>query len=102
MRYEKPKYEFPFDWQDWCTGAGQPAGIWWLDGRTFFAGFGSLAEARLAEAGAFQVATLQFESDVLESSPPGRTVDPVRPDLLLRLLGQAVSERVLPERRPAA
>jgi len=83
MNYEKPKYEFPIDWQDWCTGAGQPAGIWWLDGRTFFAGFGSLAETRLAEAGAFHVATLQFERDMLESRQSGRTVDLVAPDSLL-------------------
>jgi hypothetical protein len=86
MRYEKPKYEFPIDWRDWCTGAGQPAGIWWLDGRTFFAGFGSLAEARLAEAGAFHLATLQFQSDALESRHPGATVDPIAHRSLLRLV----------------
>lgn len=90
MRYEKPKYEFPIDWQDWCTGAGQPAGIWWLDGRTFFAGFGSLAEARLAAAGAFHVATLQFESDVIDSRQRSRTIDPVGPRAFLRLLAPAV------------
>ena len=70
MNFERPEYEFPIDWQDWCTGAGQPAGIWWLDGRTWYAGFGSLAEARLIEAGAFHVATLQFEPDGQER--PGR------------------------------
>jgi hypothetical protein len=90
VRYEKPKYEFPIDWQDWCTGAGQPASIWWLDGRTFFAGFGSLAEASLAEAGAFHVATLQFHSDVMDSRQRARTVDPVGPLAMVQLGQRAV------------
>jgi len=83
MSFEKAKYEFPIDWQDWCIGAGQPAGIWWLNGRTFFAGFGSLAESRLAAAGAFHVATLHFEPDVLESTQSGRIVDLVSAESLL-------------------
>jgi hypothetical protein len=87
LRYERPKYEFPIDWQDWCTGAGQPAGIWWLDGRTYFAGLGSLAEARLSEAGAFHVATLQFAADPLEARHPGATVAPVAPFTMLQQLG---------------
>lgn len=77
MKYEAPKYEFPIEWRDWCTRAGQPAGIWWLDGRTYFAGFGSLAELRLAEAGAFHVGTLQFHPDPVEGAPRRGHVQPL-------------------------
>jgi len=84
VRYEKPKYEFPIDWLDWCTGAGQPAGIWWLDGRTYFAGFGSRAEAKLSELGAFHVATLQFHPDQLEARHAGASVTAVAPVTMLQ------------------
>jgi hypothetical protein len=102
MRYEKPRYEFPIDWQDWCTGAGQPAGIWWLDGRTHFAGFGSMAEARLAAAGAFHVATLQFEGDVIDSRQRGRTIDSVELLSMLRLLELPASARAIADADAAA
>jgi hypothetical protein len=85
MKYEAPKYEFPVEWRDWCTGAGQPAGIWWLEGRTYYAGFGSLAEARLVEAGAFHVATLQFEPDPLEAAPRAGRVVPLSDSVALQL-----------------
>ena len=85
MKFESPKYEFPIQWRDWCTGAGHPAGIWWLAGRTYLAGFGSLAEQRLAEAGAFHVGTLQFEPDPLEGTPRRAHVLPLRPAAALRL-----------------
>ena len=79
MKFEKPDHEFPIDWQDWRTGAGQPAGIWWHAGRTWFAGFGSLAEARLIEAGAFHVATLQFEPDAQEHAQRQGRVETLSP-----------------------
>jgi hypothetical protein len=85
MKFEKPDYEFPIEWRDWFTGAGQPAGIWWLDGRTWFAGFGSLAEARLMQAGAFHVATLQFEPDPLERTHRGVPVRSLASDVALQL-----------------
>lgn len=89
MRYEKPKYEFPIDWQDWHTAAARPAGIWWLDGRTYLAGFGSRAEAALAGAGAFHVATLQFEPDPLETVHRDRVVEVFGARAMLRLLEPA-------------
>lgn len=85
MKLEKPDYEFPIDWQDWCTGAGQPAGIWWLEGRTWYAGFGSRAEAKLIEAGAFHVATLQFEPDPRERVRRAGVVHAVGPATALQL-----------------
>lgn len=85
MKFESPKYEFPIEWRDWCTGAGQPAGIWWLDGRTWYAGFGSLAEAQLIAAGAFHVATLQFTPDPLEGRQRDATIEPLHPTLAIQL-----------------
>lgn len=77
MRYEKPKYEFPIEWRDWCTGAGQPATVLWWDGRTWFAGEGSAAERVLLERGAVPVATLRFDPAPLETVHAHAVVDRV-------------------------
>lgn len=64
--YEKPKYEQPVDDINWTAGVGQPAGMYWLDGRVVMAAHGSPAEARLLDTGAALVATLRFDADPLE------------------------------------
>lgn len=87
MKFEKPGHEFPIDWQDWRIGAGQPASIWWHEGRTWFAGFDSLAEAKLIEAGAFHVATLQFEPDAQERGCRRGQVRTLSPDVALQWFG---------------
>lgn len=88
MKYEQPKYEFPVEWRDWCTGAGQPASILWFAGRTWLAGIGSRAERALLAQGAVAVATLRFDPDPLESVHRDGIIDALPPRALLeRLLG---------------
>jgi hypothetical protein len=81
-RYEKPKYEYPIHGLNWTAGAGQPAGIYWLDGESIIAGHESDAEAYLLAAGAVLVATLRFDPDPTEKTHRGRTVVAVQPRLL--------------------
>ncbi|CAN5764378.1 hypothetical protein BH23GEM10_BH23GEM10_04260 [soil metagenome] len=56
----------PIDDINWTAGVGQPAGMYWLDGRTAIAAHDSPAEARLVDAGAVLVATLRFDPDPVE------------------------------------
>jgi hypothetical protein len=86
MSYEKPKYEFPIDWRDWCTGAGQPASILWLAGRSWLTGIGSPAEQALLASGAVPVGTLRFDRDPVEGVLPNATVDRVSARGMLRYL----------------
>lgn len=76
-RYERPEYEYPIRGLNWTAGVGQPAGMYWLDGRTLIAGHGSLAEDYLLAMGAIHIGTLRFDADPLERSHPGRVVDTI-------------------------
>lgn len=67
MHWEQDRYEFPVEWRDWCTGAGQPATMLWFAGRTWLAGVGSRAEEALLQRGAVPVATLRFDADPCET-----------------------------------
>lgn len=64
--YEKPEFEQPVDDINWTTGVGQPAGMYWMEGRTVMAAHDSPAERRLVDAGAILVATLRFDADPVE------------------------------------
>lgn len=75
----KPKYEHPVDDINWTAGVGQPAGIYWLEGRSVIAGHGTRAESRLLDLGAILIATLRFDPDPLERSHPGRVIERVDP-----------------------
>jgi hypothetical protein len=68
-------YEHPVHHVDWSQGIGQPAGVYWLAGRSVIAGHGSTAETCLVAEGAVLVATLRFDADPLESRHPGRRVE---------------------------
>lgn len=87
MSYQKPKYEFPVEWRDWCTGAGQPATLLWYAGRTWLAGIGSHAESVLLSRGAVPVATLRFDGDPLETVHAHAVVERIAPCALVRRLG---------------
>jgi hypothetical protein len=67
------------------SAAGQPAGIFWLDGRSVMATHASRAEQRLLDAGAILVATLMFERDPLESRYAGRSIERLSADASLAL-----------------
>ncbi|HSJ05914.1 MAG TPA: hypothetical protein VK936_04375 [Longimicrobiales bacterium] len=68
-------YENPVHHIDWTQGIGQPAGVYWLAGRSVIAAHGSTAETCLVAEGAVLVATLRFDADPLESRHPGRRVE---------------------------
>jgi hypothetical protein len=68
-------YEEPVDAINWTAGAGQPAGVYWLNGSTVIAAHESLAEASLLRRGAVLVATLLFGPDPLERGHNGRSVE---------------------------
>src|SRR5687768_13260916 len=51
-RSEKAKYEYPVRGLNWTAGVGQPAGIYWLEGRSLIAGHNSAAEDYLLRMGA--------------------------------------------------
>lgn len=70
-----PKYEHFYDEINWTAGVGQPAGVYWLDGRSRIAAHDSLAEAYLLAQGAILMATLRFDRDPLESGHSGRHVE---------------------------
>lgn len=71
MDQDSPRHYLPARDIDWTGGAGQPAGIYWLDGRCRMAAHGTPAEANLLAAGAIHIATLRFEPDFLEGRRPG-------------------------------
>jgi hypothetical protein len=76
MREEvDPEYFLDVHDRHWSGGLGQPAGIYWLDGRSVMAAHASRAEEWLLERGAILVGTLLFERDPLESSHPGRPIE---------------------------
>jgi hypothetical protein len=66
MRQPRDLYEFPVEWRDWCTGAGQPASLLWLEGRTWLAGIGTRAEQALLASGAVPIGLLRFDPDPRE------------------------------------
>jgi hypothetical protein len=65
--YEAPKYEHPVDDVNWTAGLGQPAGVYWLAGRSLIAAHDTVAEQRLLEQGAILIATLRFDAAGLET-----------------------------------
>jgi hypothetical protein len=73
-----PKKRDGFEYEhheiNWTAGVGQPAGVYWLEGRSVVAGHGSAGEAKLLAAGAVLIATLLFERDPLECGVRGRSV----------------------------
>ena len=69
---ETPLYGF-----HWSAGIGQPAGLFWLDGRCILAGLGTRAEAYLVARGAVPVGTLHFSRDPAEGTVPRAHVTPV-------------------------
>lgn len=71
----KPDHHLPAHDINWTEGAGQPTGIFWLDGRCVMATHGTAAEAHLLEAGAIAVATLRFGPDFIEGTRPGARVE---------------------------
>lgn len=77
MEERKPGHYLPARDIDWTAGAGQPAGVFWLDGRCVMAAHGTAAEAHLLEAGAIAVATLRFDRDFLEGRRPGARIERV-------------------------
>jgi hypothetical protein len=65
--YEAPKYEHPVDDINWTAGLGQPAGVYWLAGRSVIAAHDTVAEQYLLDQGAILIATLRFDADPLET-----------------------------------
>lgn len=59
----------------WADGVGQPAGVYWLNGRSVIAAHASHAEAKLIGKGAILVATLLFGPDPLEGRHDGHYVE---------------------------
>ena len=60
---------------EWSHAAAQPAGIFWLDGRSVIAALNTRAEQRLLAAGAVPIATLIFDLDPIEGIHPGHSVE---------------------------
>ncbi len=77
MKPDSPKYELPVPGSAWATKVELGAGIYFLEGRTYVAGHSSPAEQRLLERGAFLLASLRFERELLEGSHPDCTVQPL-------------------------
>lgn len=75
MKFEQPEYEFPIEDRQHARRAGQPAGIYLLDGRYQIAAHWSAQERALVERGALYVATLLFDAHPYEA---GRPAHPVR------------------------
>jgi len=65
-RPQGPAFEQHEDEINWTAGVGQPAGVYWLDGRTAIAAHGSAAEHHLLGRGATLVATLLFQPSPIE------------------------------------
>jgi hypothetical protein len=61
----------------WCAGIGEPAGLFWLDGRCIIAGLGTRAEDWLLGLGAIPVGTLRFDADPADRRSPVQAVVPV-------------------------
>ena len=83
MPLEDPLYHYPVEWINHTDGAGRPAGIYLLDGRTRIAARWSIAERLLLEAGALYVATLCFGGSPYERTRPGAVVERVGAGRLL-------------------
>jgi hypothetical protein len=66
-KYEAPKYEHPIYDINWTAGAGQPAGMYWVEGRILMAAHGSAAEDALLRLGGILVASLIYSPDPIES-----------------------------------
>jgi hypothetical protein len=66
-KYEPPGYEYPIHDVNWTAGVGQPAGMYWLQGRIVMAAHASPAECALRQHGAVLVATLRFDADPVET-----------------------------------
>jgi len=69
----------------WSAGAGQPAGMFWFDGRVVLAGLGTRAEAWLLDRGAIEVGTLRFDAYRADAERPvaAASVVPVEAAALL-------------------
>jgi hypothetical protein len=52
-KYEAPKYEHPIYDINWTAGAGQPAGMYWLDGRILMAAHDSPPRTRCCSRAAY-------------------------------------------------
>jgi hypothetical protein len=60
---------------NWTAGVGQPAGVYWLGGRSIIVAHESPGDARLLAAGAVLIATLRFDADPLETVHRSGTVE---------------------------
>jgi hypothetical protein len=69
--------ETPLFGYDWSAGIGQPAGLFWLEGRCIVAGLDTRAEAYLITRGAVPVGRLHFGRDPAEGTVPRAHVAPV-------------------------
>jgi len=85
--YVAPKYEHPIDDINWTAGVGQPAGVYWLRGKSVIAGHGTIAEEHLLRDGAILIATLRFDPDPLERSHTGRVIERIDATTLLKAMG---------------
>ena len=85
-KYEAPKYEHPVDDINWTAGVGQPAGVYWLDGRSVIAAHDSAAESALVDRGAILIATLRFGRDPLETRHHGGIVELLSAPAAVQLL----------------
>ncbi|HSJ24236.1 MAG TPA: hypothetical protein VK929_06195 [Longimicrobiales bacterium] len=76
-----PKKQDGFEYEhheiNWTAGVGQPAGVYWLHGRSIIVAHESPGEERLLAAGAVLVATLRFDGDPLDASHRHRPVERV-------------------------
>jgi hypothetical protein len=74
---DRPTYDYPIEAINPARSVGQPAGVYWLDGRVIIAAFDSPDEQRLLDAGAVLAAMLRFDSDPRERAHRGRAVERV-------------------------
>lgn len=75
MKLEQPEYEFPIEDRQHARRAGQPAGIYLLDGRYHIAAHWTAQERALVARGALYVATLLFDACPYDT---GRDARPLR------------------------
>ena len=91
MEYRPPKYLFPIPGTAWSQGVGQPAGVFYLDGRCHFATHDSPAAERLLEQGALLIGRVRFDAEPSEGRRLGLALETIRPARQLRrfaLLGR--------------
>jgi hypothetical protein len=74
MKRDKPDYHLPIAGSAWSSSVELGAGIYFLEGRTHVAGHSSAAERALLERGAFLIASLRFDREILERSHASRSV----------------------------